>query len=235
MKSDYNDRRARRRERYEDRIESSKQESEAASDAAHRAIEHIPPGQPILVGHHSERRHRRDLARHDSAMRRSIDASKKADHYRGKLSGMDYSGISSDDPEAITQLKAKLAAMETTHAAIKARPHETWELSNSSANIRRVKQRIEELEKKETLKDFDQEYEGLTVEHRPSENRLFLDFDTKPPDDVLKLCKSHGFRWARSIGRWSAYYNSSSIYWAKEIAKQYPPKEQTNETTNTGA
>lgn len=42
---------------------------------AARAIgDHIPFGQPILVGHHSEGRHRRDLARIDSNMRAGVAA-----------------------------------------------------------------------------------------------------------------------------------------------------------------
>src|SRR5690606_225754 len=34
----------------------------------------IPPGQPILVGHHSERRHRRDLNRINGLTRKGFDA-----------------------------------------------------------------------------------------------------------------------------------------------------------------
>jgi len=41
----------------------------------------IPPSQPILVGRHSEARHRRDLARIDRAMRRSIDADEASKSY----------------------------------------------------------------------------------------------------------------------------------------------------------
>ncbi len=34
----------------------------------------IPPGQPILVGHHSERRTRRDAQRIENGMKTSSDA-----------------------------------------------------------------------------------------------------------------------------------------------------------------
>lgn len=53
--------------------------SEGSYAASHRATEGIPFGQPILVGHHSEGRHRRDLARSDSHMRQSIEHGAKAD------------------------------------------------------------------------------------------------------------------------------------------------------------
>jgi hypothetical protein len=40
----------------------------------------IPMGQPILVGHHSEGRHRNLLKRSDNAMRRGVEAGAYADH-----------------------------------------------------------------------------------------------------------------------------------------------------------
>ena len=52
----------------------------ASFSAAREGIAGIPPGQPILVGHHSEKRHRRDLARHDTRMRAGIEAQGKAEH-----------------------------------------------------------------------------------------------------------------------------------------------------------
>lgn len=50
----------------------------AAADAALDAMPRYPLGQPILVGHHSEGRMRRDLARLDRAMRTAIDATETA-------------------------------------------------------------------------------------------------------------------------------------------------------------
>ncbi|TDH47220.1 DUF3560 domain-containing protein [Mycobacterium eburneum] len=55
----------------------------AAADAAwaaeHRAVEVLPPGgEPIKIGHHSERRHRRAIARAHDATRRAITATEDA-------------------------------------------------------------------------------------------------------------------------------------------------------------
>ena len=55
--------------------------SEAAYRAEHRIIEGYPAGQPILVGHHSERRHRRDLERADAYRRRAWDEQDKAGYH----------------------------------------------------------------------------------------------------------------------------------------------------------
>lgn len=54
-------------------------EAEAAWEAEHRAVQLLPPdGQPILVGHHSERRHRKAIERAHNATRKAIDATEDA-------------------------------------------------------------------------------------------------------------------------------------------------------------
>lgn len=70
-----------RAERYEGYASNAAARSDAAYQAAHRIADGIPMGQPILVGHHSERRHRRDIERMHSGMRRSIAEEAKAEHY----------------------------------------------------------------------------------------------------------------------------------------------------------
>lgn len=51
---------------------------------------HCMAGTPILIGHHSEKRHRRDLEKIDNRMRRSIEESDKADHYRSRISHINW-------------------------------------------------------------------------------------------------------------------------------------------------
>jgi Domain of unknown function (DUF3560) len=72
----------------------------------------IPFGQPILVGHHSERKHRNAIKRADAAMRRGIEAAKAADEARAKAAGVGHGGIASADPDAVDKLKDKLAELE---------------------------------------------------------------------------------------------------------------------------
>ena len=93
-----------------------------SSHAKARAIgDHIPFGQPILVGHHSERRHRRDIARIDSVMHASIDASKEAARLTRVADAAESNrAISSDDPEAVTLLRAKAQEEERKLLQIKA-------------------------------------------------------------------------------------------------------------------
>lgn len=86
--------------------------SDARLAAADRIASVIPLGQPILVGHHSERHHRRDLERIDTNMRKGIEESKLADHHRSAGAGLADQlerSVFSDDDDAVQQLEARIA------------------------------------------------------------------------------------------------------------------------------
>ena len=57
---------------------------EAAVAAEHAILDRIPMGQPIQVGHHSEGRHRRDLARADGHARRAYDEMQRSEKWAGR-------------------------------------------------------------------------------------------------------------------------------------------------------
>jgi hypothetical protein len=80
----------------------------------------IPLGQPILVGHHSERRHRNMIKRADNAMRKSIEESNRAKELRAKAEGVGTGGISADDPDAVDKIAARIAKLEADQARMKA-------------------------------------------------------------------------------------------------------------------
>lgn len=111
-----------RRERLERKVEKRREwadkrddRSEAAFDAAHRIVDGIPLGQPILVGHHSEKRHRRDIDRAHSNMSKGVEHGKMADHHRSKAAGLEDQlgrSIFSDDPDAVEELEARIAELE---------------------------------------------------------------------------------------------------------------------------
>jgi hypothetical protein len=67
-----------------DRLQASSQRHQVAASAAHQRVHdiasRIPLGQPILVGHHSERHARADIARIDAGMRRPVDEGRTAQH-----------------------------------------------------------------------------------------------------------------------------------------------------------
>jgi hypothetical protein len=71
-----------------------------------------PPGQPILVGHHSEKKHRTALKRSHKRCDKIRALLKRADYYWHKA-GIRSHAISSDDPDALLKLETKLLALET--------------------------------------------------------------------------------------------------------------------------
>lgn len=106
---------AERREAVQERklARAKKLEAEAAAreKAGRTTMEIIPMGQPILVGHHSEKRHRRDLDRMNRNFQAAAEAQREADRLKSAARNPS-SAISSDDPEAVVQLKKKVERLE---------------------------------------------------------------------------------------------------------------------------
>lgn len=79
-------------------------------------------GQPILVGHHSERKHRKTIERADNAMRKSIELSRKAESHQSKAEYWESKAneINLSMPESIEYFEYKLEAAKMEQERIKA-------------------------------------------------------------------------------------------------------------------
>ncbi len=75
---------AERAAHYAQWADSAAERFEAEHAAEHAILDRIPMGQPIQVGHHSEGRHRRDLARADGHARRAYDELQRRDKWAGR-------------------------------------------------------------------------------------------------------------------------------------------------------
>jgi len=116
----YEERKETRIERLKERAKKAQSRSNAYYEHSHKLVEHIPFGQPILVGHHSEGRHRRTLERSNNYMGKSVNESSKAQYYAKRAKAAENNtAIFSDDPEAITKLKEKLAGLENCQKMMK--------------------------------------------------------------------------------------------------------------------
>jgi hypothetical protein len=113
-------RRGARRGRLERASDAAQAEAARAFGSAHRIGDAIPFGQPILVGHHSEARHRRDIRRIDQSMQRGVEATRRGEDLARRAAQVGSAGISSDDPAATTQLSRKLLDLEAAQAQMKA-------------------------------------------------------------------------------------------------------------------
>lgn len=99
-----------RRERLEAAADRARAKSDAYLDRGDMREERsgIPFGQPILVGHHSEGRHRRAIARAQAAMNKGLEEHKRADRLASRAAAVGSGGVSSDDPDAVGKLQAKI-------------------------------------------------------------------------------------------------------------------------------
>ena len=82
-------------------------------------------------------------------------------------------------------------------------------LTNNNANIRRVRQRIDDLKNRSEFVGWT--FPGGEAKINEAENRLQLLFDEKPPEDQRRVLKSEGFKWAPSQGAWQRQLNQNAI------------------------
>jgi hypothetical protein len=88
--------------------------------AARQRLEMIPLGQPIQVGHHSEKRHRKDLARIDEHLAKAKEHHDKAEYFRRRAVAAESNrAIFSDDPDATEKLVDKIERLKQRQGAMK--------------------------------------------------------------------------------------------------------------------
>lgn len=259
MNNSYEEKQAARRQRYLERAEKARQEYEALHEEAHKMAELIPFGQPILVGHHSEGRDRRYRGRIHDKFGKAFAALDKSEHYAEKAKTVGTGGISSDDPEALQKLRAKLTNLQRNHEHMKAanraiRASKTEEeriialtaiglteeqareltkpdymgrigyapfsLANNNANMHRIQQRIDELERAQSRQTKTAKTELYTYREDTTENRVMFEFDGKPSLEVRNVLKRHGFRWSPRRVAWVRQLNNNGLYAAQEVRKQ---------------
>jgi hypothetical protein len=119
-RQDYEEKKERKIERCLERVADLNEISSQEFDRARSLQSVIPLGQPILVGHHSEGRHRAHLKRIDSAYRKGTEAYDKAAYYEKKATNARKSrSISGGDPEAMNRYQKKLENLLKTQAYMK--------------------------------------------------------------------------------------------------------------------
>jgi hypothetical protein len=108
-----------------DRMRSKSARLASAADSAHaraRGIaDRIPMGQPILVGHRSQKRHERDLERMRRSFTKSVALTNEASDLARRADRAERStAVSSDDPEAIDKLREKLSKLSAGRERMRA-------------------------------------------------------------------------------------------------------------------
>lgn len=223
-----------RREARADRLDewAEKREAKAAADLerARSMASVIPFGQPILVGHYSERSDRNYRARIGSTYDRAFESAQKAESMSSRAAGirdqLDRS-IYSDDPDAVEALTVRIAELEAQRDRIKsenasfrkahgaelramsayerdqAMPHPSYRLSNLTGNIKRNKDRLKVVEAQQARTAAAEESGGVVV---AGGAWVTVTFAEKPERSTIDALKAAGFRW--SGGSWHGYRSS---------------------------
>jgi antirestriction protein ArdC len=109
-----------RKERYRARAEKLRGLAKSRLDQARRMADVIPFGQPILVGHHSEKSDRRFRERIHQNFGKGFDLLKQADYYERRAKGVNDYAISADDPDAVKKLNERVETLKTAQERMKA-------------------------------------------------------------------------------------------------------------------
>lgn len=141
-------------------------------------------------------------------------------YYRKNKTLEGFEGIPADTMAWITRPGVYLPGGRNgdgSPLAFYGKPFPTYELTNSNANIKRVKQRIETLEAVKASKPIEEEHDGYTYRENAEAMRVQFRFGGKPDDETRALLKRNGFRWAPSLGVWQRQLNDNGKYAAHRV------------------
>lgn len=118
--NEYEAKKAARIERYQDRAEKAEERATEANKRSRQISDMIPFGQPILIGHHSEKRHRADIKRLHRLADKAVAESDKTNYWANRAESAEKNhSISSDDPEATHKLDLRIAELEKAQNMMK--------------------------------------------------------------------------------------------------------------------
>jgi len=225
-------------------IKEAEMKSTAYSEKAREISEFIPLGQPILVGHHSEKKTRGSYKKINNNSKRAFDEHKKAEYYKEKLETVGKSGIHSNDPDAIKKLQHKLNGLrdwqEKMKAANKAlrknddnalyelgftekeikslkKPdfcgaigYRSYELSNNNAEIKRISNRISDLEKLRSSDPINYDSNDFSMKTENGQIKIFF-YCGKPTEETRVILKRSAFKWSRTQDAWVRKVTANAV------------------------
>lgn len=116
--------------------------------------------------------------------------------------------------------KARLAKAIAAAYSWEKAPHAKWEIANLGANIRRVADRIEVLERAASEPEREPiRGDGWTIYDDRDANRIGIRFPARQPDEVCARVKSMGFHWNRGAVAWTRLRGGAAWYQAQVAVK----------------
>ncbi|URL05914.1 DUF3560 domain-containing protein [Avibacterium sp. 21-595] len=134
---------------YQTVADNAQTRSEQYCDAANEGREFLSLGEPIKVGHHSERRHRALIERNAKRMDKAVEEMQKAECYEDKIPYWRERAevIDLSMPESLAYFQVELAKAKENHQDLKDNP----EKREHSYSLTYAKKKVNELAKKVEL------------------------------------------------------------------------------------
>ena len=155
-----------------------------------------------------------------------VNYAKKEKYYASNPEARPIMAADADAPERLKQQiearKAKQEQMKAHNAGLRKgevhglKRYAPFELTNNLANIKRLEQRLADLEKKKETGTKEIEIAGVKVVQNAEDMRLQLFFDGKPKAEIIALLKKHAFKWAPSKGAWQRQLTNNALYSFKQ-------------------
>lgn len=139
-------------ERYQSYAVNAMKRSQQYCEAATEGSEFLCLGEPIKVGHHSEKRHRSLIARNARRMDKAVEEAQKAESYDSKIAYWEKMAgkIDLSMPESLEYFQFELAKAKENHQKLKDYP----ELREHSYSLTYAKKSVNELTKKVQLAEL---------------------------------------------------------------------------------
>ena len=92
----------------------------------------------------------------------------------------------------------------------------SYVLTNNRSNMRRIRQRIEELKATAEDQTSSEQHGEILIVDNVEENRVQIFFPDKPDQQMRARLKGYGFRWSPTAGAWQRYRSNAGLYWARQ-------------------
>jgi len=119
--------------------------------------------------------------------------------------------ISSDDPDAILKIEQRIAELQEDQKERRS--------VNTAAEIRRLRKRIETLEKVKALEHKEITWPGYKLVQDPAENRFMFMFDDRPDADLVQTLKRNAFKWSPTRTAWVRKITGNASYGVTNVRR----------------
>lgn len=227
----YEEKQERRREYLEAKADNLDREAESRFKRG-SALLGAMNGQPILIGHHSEKRHRSDIKKMDRDMQKGSEAHKEAKDLRRKAAAVGSGGISSDDENALDKVQSRIEKKERDRDQMKKvntlyRKRDAAGLEALGLNIERLDAKIADAYSWEKAPFPKWQVSNLTASIRNDKKRLdeLQAMDERAPGGELAAGVSDGiaFRFVddKEENRVICYFDSKPSRRALDLLKTW--------------